>query len=332
MPSVRPSAPRARVIIVSPALARANNGNWQTASRWARFLRKDYHVATVAPDVSQDALRCDVLIALHARRSARVVRDFAAAHPGRPLIVVLTGTDLYRDLPEDADAQRSLELATQLVVLQEQGLAALPRRYRGKTRVIYQSARYLAAGRPRSSTFDVAFVGHLREEKDPLTAMRAVDLLPEESPLRILHVGNALDPSLGREAAALARREARRARPRYAWLGGLAHGRTRQLIKRSRLLLVSSIMEGGANVIVEAVASDVPVVASRVSGNVGMLGRAYPGYFPCGDARALARVLTRAAESESFYASLASGVAARKPLFAPDREARAVLALVRQTA
>ena len=32
------------VVIVTPALADANNGNWQTARRWARMLASAYRV------------------------------------------------------------------------------------------------------------------------------------------------------------------------------------------------------------------------------------------------------------------------------------------------
>jgi hypothetical protein len=67
-------------------------------------------------------------------------RRLGAAHPRRGLAVVLTGTDLYRDIATDAAAQRSLALAQALVVLQELGAAGAARaRCVASARVIFQS-------------------------------------------------------------------------------------------------------------------------------------------------------------------------------------------------
>ena len=108
------SAVQHTVLIASPALAEANNGNWQTASRWATQLRLSCHARVIGEWQGQT---CDALIALHARRSAASVAAFTEANPTRPCIVVLTGTDLYRDIHDDANAQASLQRATHLVAL-----------------------------------------------------------------------------------------------------------------------------------------------------------------------------------------------------------------------
>jgi glycosyltransferase involved in cell wall biosynthesis len=89
-------------------------------------------------------------------------------------------------------------------------------------------------------------------------------------------------------------------------------------------------MEGGANVICEAARAGVPVLASRVPGNVGMLGPRYPGYYRLADERALARLIDRASTEARFYARLKAGTAARRHLFAPAAERRGVLAVVRE--
>src|SRR5262245_36361258 len=125
------------VCIITPALRETNAGNWHTAARWARFLRPEFRVRVLQ---QWDGEPCDALIALHARRSAESIAAFRAAHPDLGLGVVLTGTDLYRDLPASREAQRSLALADRLVVLQERGAQALPTQYRMKTSVIFQSA------------------------------------------------------------------------------------------------------------------------------------------------------------------------------------------------
>ena len=312
--------------MVGPAAREANNGNWRTAHRWSRFLRARFHVDvctawTPAPPVP----RC--MIALHARRSAGALATFFEACPNHPRILVLTGTDLYRDIGESATAQRSLDLATHLVVLQEAGLQALEPKHRAKCRVIYQSAPARAAGPTCKRTFDVILVGHMRAEKDPLTPMRAVLRLPAGSPLRLLHVGAALSEAYADAARAMEARPPASA-VRYRWLGARSHGETRRRIGRARAMIVSSVIEGGANVIVEAVTAGVPVIASRIPGNVGMLGTDYDGYFTTGDDAALANLLDRISRDAPFLAHLRSQCAARAPLFDPVREASDVVRLV----
>src|SRR5215467_14579859 len=114
-PSMHPQ--RMSIAIVSPALRAANNGNWRTAYRWSRFLRPRFDVEVCSEWATRTSPQC--LIALHARRSADAVARHADACPDSPRVVVLTGTDLYRDHPADRAARRSLDLATHLVVLQE---------------------------------------------------------------------------------------------------------------------------------------------------------------------------------------------------------------------
>lgn len=312
----------ARITIVSPALARQNNGNWQTASRWARFLRGSYRVNVAAAWSAADPAP-DLLVVLHARRSAGSLAAFAAAWPQRPTLLVLTGTDLYRDIQHDPAAQAALETATALVVLQEAAPAELPAHLRAKTHVLYQSAPSLKPVAPAARRIiDVCMIGHLRAEKDPLTFMRAAALLNLPG-LRLTHIGGALDPVLGEQAAATAARL-----PHYRWLGNLAHGATRQHLKRCHALVIASAMEGGANVIIEAVTCGVPVIASDIAGNRGMLGQDYAGYFPLGDAGALARLVERSIADPAFHAQLAAQCAARAALFAPQAEQAALRKLV----
>lgn len=319
-------APRTEIIIISPALRQANNGNWRTAQRWSRFLRNRFDV-----DVS-DAWTApaspDVMIALHARRSAAAIAAFAENYPNRARILVLTGTDLYRDIDADETARRSLDLATHLVVLQEAALDELERRHRRKCRVIYQSAPSLAPGAPRRRrTFDVIFVGHMRAEKDPLTPMRALQWLPADSVVRLIQIGEALSDEYAQAANAL-QSQAWRSVQRYRWLGARAHGETRRRIRDAQAMVISSVMEGGANVIVEAVNCGVPVIASRIAGNIGMLGGDYAGYFAPGNDRELADLLDRVSRDAAFLAKLRAQCVRRAPLFVPAREDAEVNRLV----
>jgi putative glycosyltransferase (TIGR04348 family) len=313
---------RKHIVIASPASRRDNNGNWQTASRWARFLRDGYRVEVVPEWRAGQAP--DLLIALHARRSAGSVAAFARACPERPTLLVLTGTDLYRDIDTSSAAQAALAEARALVLLQSAGLAHLPPALHAKAHVIHQSAPALRppAPRPGRRHIEVCMIGHLRAEKDPLTFIEAAALAARPR-LRFVHIGGALDPALGAAAAA-----AQAANPRYRWLGALPHGATRQRLKRCHAMVIASTMEGGANVIIEALTCGVPVLASGISGNRGMLGDDYCGYFAPGDAHALAQLVERSVTDPGFDALLRRQCAARAPLFAPATERAALLDLV----
>lgn len=273
------------------------------------------------------------MIALHARRSAETIARYADTCPDRPLVVVLTGTDLYRDIRSDESARHSLDLATHLVVLQEEGRAELIPVHRDKCRVIYQSAptcKPYMPGASRRRSFDVVLVGHMRAEKDPLTPMRALDRLPDDSPVRLIHIGSALENEYRLAAQALQARTWPTVQ-RYVWLKDLPHAETRQRIGRAQALVISSVMEGGANVIIEAVTAGVPVLASQIPGNVGMLGQDYVGYFPPGDDRQLARLLDKASRDPAFVALLQQQCACRAPLFEPAREREEVVKLACDT-
>ena len=310
-----------RVCIVSPALAAANNGNWHTAARWQGFLAPFADVEVVA--VGAEDGDADLLVALHARRSAETIARWRARRPDAPLLLVLTGTDLYRDLDVDADARHSLECASRIVVLQEAALARLDAASRAKAVVIVQSAAALRAGHSRRDAELVA-VGHLREEKDPATLLRAVRLLAADAtPPTIAHVGAALDERLAAEARATAA-----SCPAYRWLGALDHAAARRTIARAKALVHPSRMEGGANVVIEAVRSGVPVHASRIDGNVGLLGSGYDGYFAVGDAGALAALARRFLADDAFAGHLRDQCATREPLFRPAIERRAVRRVV----
>ena len=310
----------ARLFIVTPAGKGLRNGNRHTALRWATLLRASGHRVSI--DVEWKGQPCDALIGLHARRSHESIARFHAS--GKPLVVTLTGTDLYRDLPESAEARESLQLAHRLIVLQDAALDMLEAAMRTKARVVYQSADPRVAHDPPKSPFRVAVVGHLRAEKDPLRTVAALARLPGQA-IEVVQVGESLDANLANEAEAWMARE-----PRYRWLGGMAHARALGWMAKSHVLVVSSVMEGGANVVAEAARIGTPVIASHVSGNIGMLGAGYPGYFPLTDDAALAKLLERAASDAKWYRSLKSALRARRKLFAPAAERASLAAVVRE--
>lgn len=308
------------IALVTPASAADNNGNWQTAQRWARFLRGDYRVGLCRQWAGGDE---GLMIALHARRSAGSVAAWRATHPTRPLLLVLTGTDLYRDIAEDATAQHSLQLADRLVVLNELGLAQLPAALRPKGRVCLQSSPSRQVRPKTTQHLRAVMVGHLREEKSPQTYFEAARLLAGRGDILLDHIGGELDAQLARQA-----RELTRECPHYRWLGALPHAATRARIQAAHVLVHPSRLEGGAQAVIEAVASGTPVLASRIAGNLGLLGADYNGCFDWGDAAGLAALLQRARDDAAMLPALRAQCARRAPLFHPDHERQTLLQLL----
>ena len=297
-----------RIALVTPAGPGTRNGNRHTALRWAAFLRAAGHKVSISTeDLSGDA---DLMLALHARRSHASIR--ASPHE-KPLVVALTGTDVYRDIRTSAEARESLELAHRLIVLQPKAAEELAAKLRKKVRVVVQSSSTTLRHRPVRGKFRICVIGHLREEKDPLRIVAALPYV--DADLEVIHLGAALDPKL----------EPKTVDPRYRWLGSVPHATALRWLASSHAMVISSRMEGGANVVCEALRLGVPVLASRISGNLGLLGGSYPGYFRLEDERALARLITRAASNADFYRSLKAYVRKLRPMVSPQAEARALL-------
>jgi putative glycosyltransferase (TIGR04348 family) len=304
-----------KIIIITPVRASSRSGNGTTTARWRRILRELGHQVRVAN--GYDGTAAELMIAIHAWRSADSIRRFREQYPDRPLIVALSGTDVYDYIDRDpAPTLHSLACADRLIALQELARRRVPVRFRRKVRVVHQSAPPLPRVRAGTTRrFEVAVIGHLREVKDPFRAAEAARRLPVTSRLRIVHLGAAEMPHW----AAMAEAEMK-ANPRYLWRGDRPRAEVRRLLGRARAMVLSSVSEGGANVISEAVAAGVPVLASRIDGSVGLLGRDYPGYFRRGDTAALARLLHRIETKPEFLARLQRAIARRAHLFRPARE------------
>ena len=303
-----------RIVLVTPAPRGSRHGNRITARRWARLLRELGHRVHIRVEWTGET--CDLLVALHAWKSLPSIRRHHDSHPERPLVVALTGTDLYRDIDAHAGAREGLAWASRLVVLHDRAARALPVALRGKTEVIFQSTPPQVSAAPHLRRhFDVCVLAHLRPVKDPFRATLASRHLPAASRVRILQVGGAL--TAGMETRA--RRETARNR-RYRWLGNVPRGRALHLLARSQLLVNSSRTEGGANAVSEAVVCGVPVLASHIPGNLGLLGGRYPGTYPVGDTKRLAALIEKAETDSAFLERLGAACTVRRPLFTPARE------------
>ncbi len=280
------------------------------------------------PDVSQHygGTISDLLIGMHAHRSGDAVIHFRKRHPGKPSILVLTGTDVYRDNARSRVALQAMETADRLLIFQPLSAQELPECLRQKTRLIYQSAeRTPNPDPPDRNSFVICVVGHMREVKDPLRAAMASRKLPKESRIRIVQAGDADDGQIVERA----RNEALK-NPRYRYLGSIPRWKVRKLIASSRLLVLSSKIEGGANVISEAIVDYVPVLASKIPGNIGLLGEDYPGYFEAGDTKGLTELMYRVETDDDFHQHLKTHCALLARLFRPEKEIKAWEKLIRE--
>lgn len=306
-----------RILMATPEPPASDYGNSVTARRWAdifRDLGHEVHVSLGHADGDYDAL-----VALHAVRSAEVIRRFSAERPGAPVVIGLTGTDLYPDFAASGVDPAVLERADRFVTLQSHGVRQLPPRLRSRARVITQSMPLVDPEPPRTDCFELAFLAHVRPVKDPLLPARAVRLLPADSRIVLTHAGGARDADSERAVAAEAAQN-----PRYRWLGALPRTAALAVLARSRLLVLASRHEGGANVVTEALALGVPVISTRIPGSTGLLGDDYAGYFPIGDARALAALLYAAEHNrDGFYDLLRERCHALRHLAEPGRERNA---------
>jgi putative glycosyltransferase (TIGR04348 family) len=315
-----------RFEIVTPAPPGSTHGNRITAVRWADILKQLGHRVTTTQSYS--GKKIDSLIALHAHRSYQSIKTFHRQHPQLPIVVALTGTDVYRDLETNSYPERSLEIATKIVALQPKALERLQPGIRAKACVIYQSVDSSVFGSRRSTTrnrFEVCVVGHLRRVKDPFRTALAVRLVPASSRIQVMQIGAAMTKGMALSARAEARRN-----HRYRWLGQVSRSRTLEYLGRSEVCVISSLMEGGANVLSEAIVAGVPVLASRIDGNVGILGEDYPGLFEVGNTLELARFLVRSEIDPAFLKDIRSRLKRLAPLFKPIREQRAWAKLIRE--
>ena len=300
--------------LITPAPHGSRAGNRASANRWATIFRRLGHRVKVSTDYEGEP--ADLMVALHAWRSASAIARFAADFPDRPLVVVVTGTDAYRFIHSHRQVTlASLDAADHIVGLHPLLGNALPERLHDKLHIIVQSARPLQNRRPAKRNFRVCFAGHLREEKDPLRPALAVRDLPAESRLRVDAYGGAHS-----EKWVKAAQHEMQINPRFHWHGEISHAELRRVYAHSHLLVLPSLMEGGANVISEAVMAGLPVITSSIEGSVGLLGADYPGYYPVKNTRALRERLLQAESDNDYYAKLVDACEARRQRVTPPRE------------
>jgi len=317
-----------RIQLICTAPPKTVYGNRVSATRWSKLFRALGNSVENAQHYGGTI--CDLLIAMHAFRCADAVIQFRQRHPDKHSILALTGTDIYQDIRKSAKVREALKIADRLVTFQPLSVEEVPEELRSKVRLIYQAAeRTPDAPKPDRNAFVVAVVGHLRDVKDPMRAAMASRKLPKTSKIRVVQAGDS-DES-GSDLVHRARVEAGK-NPRYRYLGSIPRWKVRQLIASSHLLVISSKIEGGANVIAEAAVDYVPMLATRIPGNVGLLGDDFPGYFEAGDTKGLTELMERAETDPDFYQALKTRSALLARQFRPEKERSAWSKLIKETA
>jgi glycosyltransferase involved in cell wall biosynthesis len=344
---------RIDVRVVTPFGAASGMGNWRTASRYAQMLRASginasIHEAAKIDDACAESGQRTVGIVLNAARSASCVHTLAAA--GIPVMVVMTGTDLYGVLRADratetsyAAAESAMLTASMVLTLQEEAQQEIQRRWpalAGRVFVLPQTSPPRKPHAPvvtvQSKTVRFLIAAHIREEKDPRTAFQAFHIAFPDGwaeradggrvPVRLIHVGGYQDKTLAHELMLLAGQF-----PGILLEGPLTHAETMRQMTHVHCLVQPSISEGGALVIAEAVACRLPVIASNIPAHRAQLGADYPGLFKTGDAHDLARQLRRFVADPELLSDLQRRQAALiTKLASPAQERDELVRLVRQ--
>ena len=317
-----------KIAIFSAATRETRSGNWVTASRWQRQLRSAGHRVAIIHDKGElDDCDADVLIGLHARRAGPAILRFKKLHPDRKVIVALSGTDIYRDLSptrklHSATAIKALDVCDHIILLQPLMAIRLKPKWRSKSSVVMMDVVKEKSLRKRAvdNSLDVCVVGHLRYEKDPLRAAMAVRDFPPNLSVHVTHAGGALSDSF----LSRANREARQ-NENWNWLGSVTYSEVQKLMRSSDLLVNTSRAEGAPNVLFEAIGFRLPIIASKIDGHVGVLGKDYPGYFKVGDTAALRNLLARCATDAKFYQQLLNSIDALAKKYRPGSELKSLL-------
>ena len=304
-----------KIRIVSPFPEGFPCGSNTTAYRWARLLVSLGHEVVVT-DLEHDCA-ADLLVALGAVKCSGLLLRSYRESPKLPVCVALTGSDLA-GLAKSGVAQSATGLATKVIVFQPAALDLLPKAARRNAEVILQAAQSTRSRPlPRRDSFVVTLAANLRVEKNPLLAARAARLLRPESQVRIEHFGAVLDEALADEA-----RAEMTANGRYHWMGAASPASLRKRLAASQALIVPSDVEAGANIVSEAVVDGVPILASRIPGNTGVLGGRYSGYFTPGDAGELAQLLHELETSPAFARRLRATIDEVAKTLRPSEEKR----------
>ncbi|MGJ8672293.1 glycosyltransferase [Rubritalea sp.] len=302
------------VLISSSYPLTSPKGNSITAKRIATLLTSVGHTAeAIHTDMPPSA---DVMISLHATKTLTTSKRFKVCSPDSKLIIYLTGTDLYKELPAgNPEFFEALELADHLVVSQQASLNSVPTKYLHKTSFVPASVllpEEQTVSTPPSNS--IILPAHLRPVKNPFLINKAIQLLPDLD-MHAFTLGAALEPEMAQQAILWQQSD-----PRFKWLDNVPYPENLSWMRQADYTLNSSHCEGGSNAVSESIVLGTPVLASRIEGNIGLLEDDYLGYFETDNAQSLATLLRRTFTDTSFQKKLHAQTLALQQKFLPSKE------------
>lgn len=315
------------IAVFSPYSLTSPKGNTITTQRLVSLLG-NLGCSAVAVDDSASVGTPDVLIALHATRSLSVSREYKSQRLDGQLWVYLTGTDVYAADQSSADLAEALGMADVIMVSQSAIVQSLAEEFRDKCAVIPASVflpelpQVIDSSSSDSTKF--GFVGHLREVKNPFLMNRAMQLC--DGDLTAVTMGAELEPGFQEQVEEWQQRD-----PRFRYLGNVPHAEALARLSQLDYSINSSFSEGGANAVAESIVLGIPVLASRIEGNLGLLGEEYVGYYEGDNARSLADLMARVMQDQSFARELRQQTEGLAEYFAPRREQEALAQLLQSS-
>ena len=328
------------IYLVSPHVGPSGRGNAVTVERLRAGLEARGVAARVLlpEDCPGAGPRPDIVHAFHAGHSGPAALSLASElHV--PLVVTLTGTDYNEELDEPVAAERVRRVLREAraVIGFSQGcaehvVARLPELV-STLRVIPQAPFVQGWTRPpcvrlarRPEAFTVLHLAGIRPVKSNLSAVAPLERLRARLPgLRLVFAGPALDAGY---AERLSRRIAGLSWCRYA--GELPRASIPGALAEADVVLNTSVSEGMANAVLEAMWWGCPVIAHDVPGNRELVAHEVTGLLYAGEA-ALEQCVERLAREPELAVRLASAARARvDERYSPAAELDAHLELYRR--
>jgi len=313
-----------KILLITPIPPSRHSGNQATANRWESILQEIGHEVEIANSFEEQSP--DLVIAIHLRKSSKSITAFKNKYPNRPLITLAAGTDLYKDLkqPEFTEIIKvSIRESDKILVLQPLAKKLIENDQQNKVSVIYQSTdinKFRASvhegvSQRQFEEFQIVVIGHPRKIKDSLRAALAAKLLPKDSNIKVKLIGKTIEP----EMRSTIEKEMNE-NLRFSWLGELDRAGTWREMGRSNLMVLSSLEEGGANVISEAVSIGLPILATKIDGNAGLLRENYSGFFEAKNTEELSALMLKCEKEPQFLKLLTEQVRTKASLFTKEQE------------
>ncbi len=281
--------------IYSPSRDSAVTGNYVTSKRYAYHLQNlGYRVFVYngfEEKVNVEGVRCAFV--LHAEKGSHVIKELAAKNV--PVVLVLTGTDLYRDIISTKNSKkercfRSIQLASAIVVLHENAVSDLLKVVSFPRERIFVVLQSVVDFKKRTFLFKkknhykILLLSNIRKEKGIIVAISGFlefqKNIDARTKFTLDHIGGVLDQGYFKKITNLLEGV-----KSVSFLGSIEKDKLQTMLASYDLLLHSSFIEGGSLVIQEAQNAGLPIIASDISCHAALLGSAYVGLHSVGSAK-----------------------------------------------